>query len=238
MVVIGSDGGLLAAPVNKNYLTLAAGERAEVWRKFTGPNSSLVTLKSLAFSGVGTGGGSGLAQGAAFDVMNFRIDSQQAETLQPPATLSNLGFENPTSAINFNNPRSFAISQVNGRYVLNGEEFYMNLVAANEEVQLNTLEVWEFTNTSTGTLVGHPLHLHGSQFQIFSRAVDPNRLANWQTVSGGFTDEGWKDTFLIMPGETVKILVRFSRYPGVFLYHCHTLEHEDMGMMRNYRVNP
>lgn len=238
MIVIGSDGGLLAAPSSKSYLTLAPGERAEVWRQFSGPNGTVVTLSSQTFTGVGSGGGSGLAQGAAFDVMNFRIDSQQTETLQPPAALSNLGFENPTSAINYNSPRSFAISQVNGHYVLNGEEFYMNQVAANEEVQLNTLEVWEFTNTSAGTLVGHPLHLHGRQFQIFSRSVDPTRLANWQTVSGGFTDEGWKDTFLIMPGETVRILVRFSRYPGIFLYHCHTLEHEDMGMMRNYRVNP
>ena len=39
-----------------------------------------------------------------------------------------------------------------------------------------------------------------------------------------------------MPGERVQILVHFTRYPGLFLYHCHNLEHEDMGMMRNYRV--
>ena len=41
-----------------------------------------------------------------------------------------------------------------------------------------------------------------------------------------------------MPGETVKILIRFTRYPGMFVYHCHNLEHEDMGMMRHYQIVP
>jgi FtsP/CotA-like multicopper oxidase with cupredoxin domain len=46
----------------------------------------------------------------------------------------------------------------------------------------------------------------------------------------------WKDTVLLMPGERIRILVDFDDYPGMFLYHCHNLEHEDMGMMRNYYV--
>jgi FtsP/CotA-like multicopper oxidase with cupredoxin domain len=45
-----------------------------------------------------------------------------------------------------------------------------------------------------------------------------------------------KDTVLLMPGERVKLLVRFGDYAGLFLYHCHNLEHEDMGMMRNFLV--
>jgi FtsP/CotA-like multicopper oxidase with cupredoxin domain len=52
----------------------------------------------------------------------------------------------------------------------------------------------------------------------------------------GFNDAGWKDTVQVMPGERVQILIRFTRYPGLLVYHCHNLEHEDMGMMRNYRV--
>ena len=57
------------------------------------------------------------------------------------------------------------------------------------------------------------------------------------TVSEGLVDEGWKDTFLIMPGEQVKFLVRFSDFTGLFMYHCHIIEHEDMGMMRYFRVD-
>lgn len=41
---------------------------------------------------------------------------------------------------------------------------------------------------------------------------------------------------LVMPGEKVQVPVRFENYAGTFLYHCHNLEHEDAGMMRNYRV--
>jgi FtsP/CotA-like multicopper oxidase with cupredoxin domain len=41
---------------------------------------------------------------------------------------------------------------------------------------------------------------------------------------------------LVMPGDTVRIQVTFTQHPGLYLYHCHLLEHEDMGMMRNFRV--
>jgi FtsP/CotA-like multicopper oxidase with cupredoxin domain len=47
---------------------------------------------------------------------------------------------------------------------------------------------------------------------------------------------GFKDTVMVMPGERVKLLMKFEKYSGLFAYHCHTLEHEDAGMMRNYRV--
>ena len=73
----------------------------------------------------------------------------------------------------------------------------------------------------------HPIHIHGMQFQVLARSGVKHR---------GYVDEGWKDTVLLMPGERVKLLVRFEDYPGLFLYHCHNLEHEDMGMMRNYYV--
>lgn len=49
-------------------------------------------------------------------------------------------------------------------------------------------------------------------------------------------DQGWKDTVLVMPGDRVKLLMRFADYPGLYLYHCHMLEHEDLGLMRNYRI--
>ena len=49
-------------------------------------------------------------------------------------------------------------------------------------------------------------------------------------------DGGWTDTVLVLPGETVRIQVTFGTHPGLYLYHCHILEHEDMGMMRNFRI--
>jgi FtsP/CotA-like multicopper oxidase with cupredoxin domain len=60
--------------------------------------------------------------------------------------------------------------------------------------------------------------------------------AAWGRSTSGYLDEGWKDTVLLMPGERVRLMMRFEDYDGLFLYHCHNLEHEDMGMMRNYYV--
>ncbi|SFE37140.1 multicopper oxidase domain-containing protein [Nitrosomonas sp. Nm166] len=79
----------------------------------------------------------------------------------------------------------------------------------------------------------HPIHLHGQQFQILSRTQN-DRENGYDTVKDGFIDSGWKDTVLVMPGEEVEIIKPFENYTGLFLYHCHNLEHEDMGMMRNF----
>ena len=57
-----------------------------------------------------------------------------------------------------------------------------------------------------------------------------------ERVGGGIVDGGWKDTVLVLPGDTVRVQVTFTHHPGLYLYHCHILEHEDMGMMRNFRV--
>jgi FtsP/CotA-like multicopper oxidase with cupredoxin domain len=82
----------------------------------------------------------------------------------------------------------------------------------------------------------HPIHLHGQQFQILARTqASPSR--EYDSVKDGFINSGWKDTVLVMPGEEVEIIKPFKDYAGLFLYHCHNLEHEDMGMMRNFYVS-
>jgi FtsP/CotA-like multicopper oxidase with cupredoxin domain len=58
----------------------------------------------------------------------------------------------------------------------------------------------------------------------------------YDSLKDGFVDAGWHDTVLVTPGERVRLLMRFTDFEGLYMYHCHNLEHEDMGMMRNYRV--
>ncbi len=82
----------------------------------------------------------------------------------------------------------------------------------------------------------HPIHLHGQYFQILSRNLDGGQNRDYATVKDGFIEGGWKDTVLVMPGETVKIIKPFQDFKGLFMYHCHNLEHEDMGMMRDFSV--
>ncbi len=90
------------------------------------------------------------------------------------------------------------------------------------------------TSAEARILSGKPTRVW--QYQGIERQIDPNFRAAWETLSDGFVDEGWYDTVLVMPGERVKVLLQFEDFEGLYLYHCHNLEHEDMGMMRNYRV--
>ena len=92
------------------------------------------------------------------------------------------------------------------------------------------------SQSMTNDFMAHPMHIHGLQFQVIERQIDPDYAAGWQSVKDGVVDEGWKDTVLVMPGERVKILARFNDYVGRYLVHCHNLEHESMGMMRNFLI--
>ncbi|MDD4915950.1 MAG: multicopper oxidase domain-containing protein [Methylococcales bacterium] len=84
--------------------------------------------------------------------------------------------------------------------------------------------------------MAHPIHLHGQQFQIIGRNAMGVNANSYETVRHGFMDSGWKDTVLVMPGEEVTIIKPFQDYSGLYLYHCHNLEHENAGMMRQFLV--
>ncbi len=84
--------------------------------------------------------------------------------------------------------------------------------------------------------MAHPIHLHGQSFQILSRTFSGNTSADYASVKEGFIEHGLKDTVLLMPGERIKIIKPFQDFKGLFMYHCHNLEHEDMGMMRDFSV--
>ena len=94
---------------------------------------------------------------------------------------------------------------------------------------IRTAEVWEVMNAGPMPMP-HPVHIHGLQFRVLDRSGSPADLKE------GYVDSGWKDTVLLMPGERARLLLRFEDFSGLYLYHCHNLEHEDLGMMRNYRV--
>lgn len=82
----------------------------------------------------------------------------------------------------------------------------------------------------------HPIHIHQVQFNILERDTSAMDATVWNSIKEGFIDEGWQDTVLVMPGMKIKIIMRFEDFKGLFVYHCHNLEHEDMGMMRNYSI--
>ena len=84
----------------------------------------------------------------------------------------------------------------------------------------------------------HPLRQQQGWRRPRSVVIERNAAAtpsSYCTVNQGF-DSGWKDTALIWPGERVKIAMTFGPHMGMYMYHCHILEHEDMTMMRNYMI--
>jgi len=83
--------------------------------------------------------------------------------------------------------------------------------------------------------MAHPIHLHGQQFEIVERSFAGDEDA-YATIGEGFIDSGLKDTVLVAPGERLRIVKRFGDFKGRFMYHCHNLEHEDAGMMREFSV--
>ncbi|MGB7342070.1 MAG: multicopper oxidase family protein [Phototrophicaceae bacterium] len=268
LTVIGTDGGLLEAPVQRDYVTISPAERIELWVDFSGREvGSQLLLKSLPFSGVEMGGTmmggmempetTILPQGELYTVLKVNIVQESIETVTLPERLSTIERYMVSDAINASTPRAFEIAMIDEAWSINGQTFEMNAVNQNEIVQANTLEVWEFANivnhnqmdgmqnmpgmssnndTMTGDQMAHPIHIHGVQFQILERTIEDDFREGWETVSAGYVDDGWKDTVLLMPSERVKLLMRFGNDLGLYVFHCHNLEHEDLGFMRNYEV--
>lgn len=250
LTVIATDGGLLETPVTRDYVMLAPGERVELWVDLsTRKDAKLVSLAFEAGSAGGMmGGGSNLPNGAPFDILRVRVGEKGEPVSSLPQRLSSIPRHRMEEAVNGKNPRLFTLAMQGMIHTINGRVFEMDAVANDEIVRLGDLEVWEFVNLEGGGGGGmgmmnmmnmempHPMHMHGVQFQVVERQIDRNFRAQYELVSAGFVDEGWKDTVLVMPGESVKVLVRFEDFAGTYLYHCHNLEHEDAGMMRNYRV--
>ena len=96
----------------------------------------------------------------------------------------------------------------------------------NEVVTLGNTEIWELRNQSG---IAHPFHLHNVPFFILDRnGVLPQE-----------NERGLKDVVLVKPGETVRIITRFTDFadsPVPYMYHCHLLTHEDDGMMGQFLV--
>lgn len=146
------------------------------------------------------------------------------------------------------------------QWMINGRTWEETGVADEETVKLNTTEIWQLLNSGGGMMgdggmmggkgmmgnggmmkggmmqMPHPIHIHQVQFNILERDVSDMDPDVWNSVKEGFIDDGWQDTVLLMPGMKIKIIMRFEDFKGLFLYHCHNLEHEDMGMMRNYKI--
>lgn len=229
-MVIGTDGGLLPEAVETNELLMAPGERADILIDFSGLKKNSINLISKPFD-VPSGGGmmgmqnmmgsSGPEQGTGFDLMEFRIDGEsKQESMGLPSQLSESTFPEASSA---DRTRSIRLDmQMMNGHTINGRQFEMERV--DERVEQGSTEIWEFINNSN---VPHPMHVHAVQFKVLDRSGNRGLMP---------TETGWKDTVLVMPGETVRVIMSFNAPKGLYVFHCHNLEHEDNGMMANMEI--
>lgn len=106
---------------------------------------------------------------------------------------------------------------------MNGKRFAMQRTDMKQKV--GQAEYWDVTNSKKEGMI-HPFHIHGTHFLVVSR----NGKKPYPNEVGVY-----KDTVPVAPGETVRLLVKFP-LEGVFMYHCHIIEHEDAGMMAQIEI--
>jgi bilirubin oxidase len=238
--VIGSDGGLLSAPVQNNRLLIAPGERYEILVDLSGMQGQNVSIFNYGTGipsstyGAGSMMGGGAIQnynnnplnGADFTLLSLNVIAQTSNPITTiPVTLVSV---NPYSQTNIDENRQFNFTSTGGQsgpFLINGNTFDMSQV--NHVIPLNNKEIWSFTNQ---TPIAHPFHIHDIQFNILeiNGAAPPLHM------------QGWKDILLI-PGHqgNAKFIAKFDDFADAnvpFMYHCHMLVHEDEGMMGQFTV--
>jgi suppressor of ftsI/bilirubin oxidase len=243
--VIGTDGGLLERAQTVTEVFVGPAERLDVlFDAGQAQPGDDVFLKSLAFDPMENEGEAGsmpgmgestsrLEMGAEFNILKLSVTAGERVAAKLPATLSQIVPIRTEGAIK----RNIQLSLKDMSFLINGRTFRMNEIAF--DVKRGAKEIWSISNPKVG--MPHPMHLHGFSFQVVERLHSPPQIAALAKSGKGRTagDLGWKDTVLVWPGETVRIAIDFSHdFPGdqTFMIHCHNLEHEDAGMMINYRV--
>jgi suppressor of ftsI len=193
--------------------------------------------------GMGMDASAKLPLGGDYPVLKVRVSKKATSTQALPKQLSSIKALQVTDAANASQPRRFSLSMQHMSALLNGRSYAMDDVRPDEIMPLNTVQLIEFDNGYTGEhgigmhmAMPHPMHMHGEQFQVVKREIKERTQSAYASVSGGLIDSGWHDTVLVMPGEKVTILKPFNDYAGLFMVHCHNLEHEDLGMMRDLLV--
>jgi spore coat protein A len=222
--MIGSDQGLLSAPVPMKSLAITPGERADLIVDFS----------------THPGGEMYLKHGTA-PIMQIRVSSSKAAAPVLPPRLRPIRRTPESEAVTTRELTLDHHMNAAGKatlMLLNGAHYGMPVT---EKPLLNSTEIWTFVNLTDDT---HPIHLHLVRFQILDRRrfdFETYRQTRKLVFSGPPVppepyEAGWKDTVRADVLMATRIIVRFEGYAGRYVWHCHVLEHEDNEMMRPYEV--
>jgi len=222
---IGTDQGLLPAPIAAKAVLLAPGERADLAIDFSGSAGEELTLRI----------------GPVEEIMQFRVGRGAAKKVPMPEKLREVVPIAESAAVR---TRLLTLNEYKSP---KGDSMTMLLGGAHwnapvtESPILNTVEIWSLINLTEDV---HPIHLHLVRFQILDRRTF-DKLHYFVKGELKFIgpamppdpgERGWKDTVRAHPQMVTRIIARFEGYPGRYVWHCHILEHEDNEMMRPFEV--
>jgi spore coat protein A, manganese oxidase len=243
---IGSDGGLLPAPVTRTQLLIAPAERQDVVIDFSGFAGKSFVLANDAPAPFPDGD-----DVVPPDIMMFKVNQRLRgpDRSNLPATLNSVPLINPASSVK---TRDLVLSELDS----DAESPIMAMIndahwddPVTETPKAGSIEIWRIINT-TGD--AHPIHVHLVQFQILDRQLfDTAQFPGTLVTTGPRLPPednerpAWKDTVLSYPGTVTRIIAKYDLPTGThvrhgdkfrYVLHCHILEHEENEMMRPYDV--
>jgi spore coat protein A len=225
--LIGTDGGLIDAPISLDTLRLAPAERLDVVVDFAGFTAGdRIVLRNLDTRAP-----------RVPNVMRFDVGSDPGTTDPVPGALLPVtpipeGSASETRYLQFEWDTDPCAG---GMWLIRSLDAQNNVLGRHwnditERPMLGDTEIWEVTN-ATGMM--HPFHMHLVMFQVLDRTDMvtglPLPLEPWDMGT-------WKDTVSVGERTRVRLIAKFENHPGRFAYHCHNLDHEDNEMMRQFQT--
>jgi FtsP/CotA-like multicopper oxidase with cupredoxin domain len=216
LLVVGSDGGLLPEPYSPDTLLITPGERYDVLVTFDGAQGSRAVLQTIHYDR-----GHDIPDPGPLDLVSVHVGPPG----EAPAPLPETWGETPALAVDDATPsRPFVLEEYEPPglpvvFTINGEQWPDSKPV---HVQRGDVEIWEVQNMAA---MDHPFHLHGMFFQVLSGSAMSPGLA------------GWKDTVNVPQKSTLRFAVQYDP-PGMWMFHCHILEHAELGMMGDLMVMP
>jgi FtsP/CotA-like multicopper oxidase with cupredoxin domain len=213
-LVIGSDGGLLAQPYATDTLLVTPGERYDVLVTFEGSPGATAVLETLHYDR-----GHDIPDPGPQDLL--RVDYGAATPAPPP--LPDTWGDAPRLPVTDSTPvRPFVLAEYEQPglpvlFTINGEQWPDNKPV---HVTRGDIEIWEVRNDAE---MDHPFHLHGMFFEVLPQGGTP------------LVTDGWKDTVNVPQRSTLRFAVQYDPV-GMWMFHCHILEHAELGMMGDLMV--
>jgi spore coat protein A len=220
LIQIGTDSGLMPAPIRRREILLGPAERAEVIVDFAPARGETVELRS---SGRHAGRNPEGAHTYAGALMQFRVGHERLpdatripRKLRPLPHWTRRARRKPDHRWEITIGGTFKTT-----WLINGRTFD----PAHSEAfpRLGSTQTWEIHNRTT---VAHVMHLHHTDWYLLARNGQPP--PPWEDCL--------KDTFFVDPGERILVAGHFADYTGKFVLHCHMLDHEDHGLMSQFTV--